>query len=107
MGCPEAWIRLASLRHDSESRWRIAMCEETVRPLTSMRLREKAFIVALNGGIEMQQRLVSMGLYIGKEVQLLTPCNRGYGPTIVAAGESRLAIGYGMASQIMVAVDPA
>jgi Fe2+ transport system protein FeoA len=82
------------------------MCESTVKPLTSMGPRQKAFIVALNGGTEMQHRLASMGLHVGKEVQILTPCTRGNGPTIVAAGETRLAIGYGMASQIMVAVDP-
>lgn len=83
------------------------MCESSVRPLTSMKPRQKALIVALNGGIELQNRLVSMGLHIGKEVELLLPCVSGRGPTIVAAGETRLAIGYGMASQIMVAADPA
>lgn len=83
------------------------MCESTVRPLTSMKPRQKGFIVALNGEIETQNRLVGMGLHIGKEVEILLPCTRDNGPAIVVAGETRLAIGYGMASQIMVAADPA
>lgn len=82
------------------------MYESNVRPLTSMKPRQKAFIVALNGGVELQNRLVSMGLHVGKEVEILFPCTRFNGPTIVAAGEARLAIGYGMASRIIVAADP-
>lgn len=82
------------------------MSESGVRPLTSMKRREKAFIVALNGGTEFQQRLVGMGLHIGKEVELLSPCAHSDDPAVVAAGETRLAIGYGMASRIIVATDP-
>lgn len=83
------------------------MCEATVRPLTSMKPRQKAVIVQLNGERDLQDRLVSMGLYIGKEVEILFPCTCADDPAIVAAGETRLAIGYGMASYIMVAADPA
>jgi Fe2+ transport system protein FeoA len=90
-----------------EEAWRTKMSEETVKPLTSMKPRQKAFIVALNGGTELQHRLVSMGLHVGKEVEILFPCSHIDDPTIVAAGETRLAIGFGMASQIMVAADPA
>lgn len=82
------------------------MCEANVRPLTSMKPREKAFIVALNGEMELQRRLVSMGLHVGKEVEILLPCTNVDDPTIVAAGETRVAIGYGMASHILVAGDP-
>ncbi len=81
------------------------MCETNVRPLTGMKPGEKAFIVALNGEMELQRRLVSMGLHIGKEVEILVSCTRVDDPTIVAAGDTRLAIGYGMASHIMVAGD--
>jgi Fe2+ transport system protein FeoA len=83
------------------------MRESEVRPLTSMKPRQRAFIVSLNGGIEIQHRLLSMGLHIGKEVEMLLPCTRADDPAIVAAGDTRLALGYGMASQIMVAADPA
>jgi ferrous iron transport protein A len=76
------------------------------QPLTCMKPRQKAFIVALTGGREVQDRLVSMGLYVGSEVELICPCTGTDGPAVVATGETRLAIGYGMASSIMVAVDP-
>jgi ferrous iron transport protein A len=82
------------------------MCETSIRPLTSMKPKQKAFIVALNGGTEFERRLVGMGLHIGSEVEILFPCAHVDDPAIVAAGETRLAIGYGMASKIIVGADP-
>ena len=82
------------------------MNESSVRPLTSVKPRQKALIVALSGGSGDQHRLISMGLHVGQEVEILIPCNREDAPAVIAAGETRVAIGHGMASQIMVAADP-
>lgn len=48
----------------------------------------------------MQERLISMGMWPGSEIEVI---RRGDpGPFIVAIGEARMAIGTGMAQKIMV-----
>jgi ferrous iron transport protein A len=57
-------------------------------------------VVSHAGGRGMQERLISMGLGPGAEIEVI---RRGApGPFIVAAGEARLAIGAGMAQKIMI-----
>ncbi len=48
----------------------------------------------------MQERLISMGLGPGAEIEVIR--KGAPGPFIVAVGEARLAIGAGMAQKIMV-----
>lgn len=48
----------------------------------------------------MQERLVSMGLGPGSEIEVIR--KGAPGPFIIAAKEARLAIGMGMAQRIMV-----
>lgn len=81
------------------------MHDSAVRPLTRMQANEKAVIVALAGGRDFQNRLVSMGLNVGCEIEVLRIAGNAGGPTLIATMETRLAIGHGMASKIMVAVD--
>lgn len=76
------------------------------RPPKSIKQRQRAFIAPLDGGIEIQHRLFCMDLHIGREANMLLLCTRADDPAIVAAGDTRLAIGYGMASRIMGAADP-
>ena len=64
----------------------------TGRPLES---------VSVLGGRGIRARLADMGLGIGSEVRLIS-VGRGGGPVLVTIGESRLAIGHGMAGKIMV-----
>jgi len=69
-------------------------------PLTMVLSGKKVKIVSLAGGRGMQERLISMGLRPGAEIEVM---RRGApGPFIVAVGEARLAIGAGMAQKIMV-----
>jgi ferrous iron transport protein A len=65
-----------------------------------------ATVVSLEGGHEFQSHLRSMGLLVGSRVQVVSSCNGRRGPTLVAVGETRLALGYGMSGKILVEVTP-
>ena len=78
---------------------------ETVVPLSTVPPGRRATVVVLSGGMEFQSRLVNMGLNVGSMIEVIHNSRYG-GPTLVATGESRLGVGYGMARRIMVAVDP-
>jgi Fe2+ transport system protein FeoA len=71
-----------------------------VIPLTSLLPGQRAIVVALPGGRGQQQRLSSMGLTVGAEVQSLI--SRGRGPIVVAVRQTRLALGRGIASHVHV-----
>ncbi len=57
-------------------------------------------IVALHGGKGLSLRLTELGLNVGSEVQVI---QRQGGGLLVARGESRIAIGGGMAAKVQVA----
>ena len=60
----------------------------------------KVRIISLAGGRSLQERLISMGLNVGSEINVI---KKGMpGPFLIATGETRLAIGAGMAHKIMV-----
>ena len=67
-------------------------------PMTSPGKRVKIFSLA--GGRGMQERLISMGLGPGSEIEVIR--KGAPGPFIIAVKETRLAIGAGMAQRIMV-----
>ncbi len=69
-------------------------------PLAMACAGERVRIVSLAGGRGMRQHLSSMGLNVGSEIEVI---RRGHpGPFLVASGDTRLAIGAGMAHKIMV-----
>lgn len=82
------------------------MLTENLLTLSDMKAGQKGMVVALNGGYEFQTRLVSMGVHLGCEIEVLHSGNGRGGPRLVAIGDSRLAIGYGMLDRVLVAVDP-
>ncbi len=57
-------------------------------------------IIALNGGKGLTTRLTELGLNVGSEVRVV---QRQGGGLLVARGESRIALGGGMAAKILVA----
>lgn len=81
------------------------MNDNTVMSLNQLKPGQKAQVVALAGGRSVQNRLVGMGLNVGCLVEILRSPNGRGGPALVATGGTRLAIGHGMASRIIVAVD--
>lgn len=79
------------------------MSQRTVQPLTELPPGTTATVVSLAGGRAFQNRLVSMGLRVGGDVTVLSGRSGFGGPVLVAAGDTRLAIGRGMARRILVA----
>lgn len=75
-----------------------------VKPLFMLEIGRPARVVALEGGREFRSRLVAMGLNVGSEVRVVNNGNQG-GPTLVASGNARLALGRGMTQKILVVED--
>lgn len=71
-----------------------------IMPLPMAATGKKIRIFSLEGGQGMQERLTSMGLGPGSEIEVL---KRGApGPFVLAVQETRLAIGEGMARKIII-----
>jgi len=68
-------------------------------PLAMVSPGEEVILVAVNAGWGLVRRLADMGLYPGVNLRII----RGHpGPVIVQVGNSRLALGHGMAHKIVV-----
>lgn len=74
--------------------------------LLAMEPGRKGTVLALTGGREFQAKLVSMGFNVGSVVTVLKSGVGGSG-LLVATGDTRLAIGNGIAERIVVALNPA
>ncbi len=77
-----------------------AMCS-----LSDLDIGQEATVVSVQGGREVQSRLISMGLTVGCTIKVLRGCGGRTGPAVVASGDVRLMIGHGMTSKIMVSVE--
>ncbi len=73
---------------------------ETLVSLASAREGEWVKIKEFAGGSDMQNRLATIGLRSGDEVEVMT--NSGHGPLVLVVNCSRLALGRGIAQKIMV-----
>jgi Fe2+ transport system protein FeoA len=60
-------------------------------------------VTGFQGGREFQNRVISMGLNVGSDFEIIHTAGRRAGPVLVARGPTRLAIGHGMADKIEVA----
>jgi Fe2+ transport system protein FeoA len=69
--------------------------------LTQMKASHKAKIVEISGGQNLQDRLMNMGVYKGKEVTKLSHIGLR-GPVVIKVGRSILALGHEVATKIMV-----
>jgi len=95
--------------HDLQHRMEIyGLCSNCLRkreptmPLAMATPGERVRIVGFMGGRGVERRLTSMGLNQGAEVEVIK--SSGPGPLIVASGETRIALGFGMAQQILVSL---
>lgn len=68
--------------------------------LSSLREGESGTVHSILGGIGMINRLAAIGLAPGAEVKVL---RNSWGPMIVLAANTRVAIGRGQASKILIA----
>ncbi|OQY54511.1 MAG: Fur family transcriptional regulator [Desulfobacteraceae bacterium 4572_88] len=76
--------------------------EERARiiPLVMAKQGERATIMEFSGGATSHMRLLSMGLRIGDEIEVITNIRKGQ--VVIAADYNRLALGHGLALKIMV-----
>lgn len=73
----------------------------TIQTLDQCAPGQRVSLHSIVGGKRLRERLLSMGLPIGGELQVLR--NRS-GAVVVGRGANRLAIGRGMAEKIMVSL---
>lgn len=69
-------------------------------PLALAQPGESVKLVALHGGQQMRKRLADLGLTLDMPLRVVQ--GNGGGPLIVAVKDTRLALGRGMAHNIMV-----
>jgi Fur family ferric uptake transcriptional regulator len=93
--------------HDLQHKMEIyGLCSNCLRkreptiPLAMAAPGEVVRIAGFLGGRGMERRLTSMGLHQGAQVEIIN--SSGPGPIIVASRQTRIALGHGMASQILV-----
>lgn len=70
-------------------------------PLTRLPENRKAKVSEITGGANLRGKLMSMGVYEGRELFKLS-CIGLRGPVVVRVGRSVVAMGYGMAAKITV-----
>ena len=72
--------------------------------LVQMKAGQKGKVIEISGGIGLQNRLMSMGIYSGREITKLSQFVLR-GPVAVKVGRSVFALGHGMASKIIVEIE--
>lgn len=73
-----------------------------IMPLPSAKPGEEVYIRDITGGTEVRSRLTSMGFRTGDRLEIIN--NDGMGRLIIGRGDSRLAIGRGMAEKVIVSL---
>jgi Fur family ferric uptake transcriptional regulator len=74
---------------------------ESILSLDEARSGERLKVMAFSGGSQSKLRLLSMGLRIGDEIEVIT--NIHHGQVVIAADFKRLVLGKGLAQKIRVA----
>jgi ferrous iron transport protein A len=77
-----------------------------MRKISLIRIREnqKAKVLEISGGRILQHRMMSMGIYPGREITKLSHFALR-GPVAVRVGRSVLALGHGVAAKIIVEIE--
>ena len=70
-------------------------------PLTHVKENQRAKVVEILGGKNLQDKLMHMGVYEGREVTKLSHIGLR-GPVVIKAGRSILALGHSVATKILV-----
>jgi ferrous iron transport protein A len=71
--------------------------------LVDLKEKQRAKVVEILGGVGLKQRLLSLGIYPGRELTKIS----GFalrGPVTIKVGRTTLALGYGMAQKILVEI---
>jgi len=71
--------------------------------LTNAPINKRLRIISINAGLTAKQRLISMGIHVGDEIEKIN--ENGRGPVLVrnlTLNSSKIAIGYGLSMKILV-----
>jgi ferrous iron transport protein A len=71
-----------------------------ILPITMVADKKDVIVVSIEGGWGFRKKLTDMGLKEGMKVKILQ--SHRPGPCVVLSGNTRLALGYGMAHKILV-----
>jgi Fe2+ transport system protein FeoA len=72
--------------------------------LAQVKANHKGKIIEILGGTNLQDRLMNMGVYKGKEVIKLSHIGL-QGPVVIKSGRSILALGHGVAAKIIIGAE--
>ena len=72
--------------------------------LTKMQTGESGTVVSLEGGTDFIQRLQNLGIRPGKKITKVS-AHFWRGPITVRVGRTNAALGFGMASRVMIEVE--
>jgi len=72
--------------------------------LVQMKERQKGRVSEISGGSSFSGRMMSMGIYVGREITKLNHFALR-GPVTIKVGRSVLALGHGIAAKITVEVE--
>jgi ferrous iron transport protein A len=72
--------------------------------LAQVKTDQKSKVIEILGGQNLQNKLMNMGVYKGKEVTKVSHIGLR-GPVVIKTGRSILALGHGVAWKIMVEVE--
>jgi ferrous iron transport protein A len=75
------------------------------KQLSILREGQKGIVVALAGGRDFQDRIISMGIVPGCEIEMMKNGLHSPGPVLIGVGDSRIMLGRGMTQKIMVELD--
>jgi len=69
-------------------------------PLIHLKSNRKGRVAEILGGTNLRERLMSMGVFKGKEITKLSHIGLR-GPVVIKAGRSILALGHGVAAKVI------
>ncbi|MDD5282333.1 MAG: FeoA family protein [Candidatus Omnitrophica bacterium] len=69
--------------------------------LTQMKERQKGTILDISGGLGLQNKFMSMGIYKGREITKISHIGLK-GPVAIKVGRSVLVLGHGVANKIVI-----
>ena len=69
--------------------------------LAQLKEKHKGRVIEISGGTNLQDRLMNMGVYKGKEVIKISHIGLR-GPVVIKVGRSILALGHGVAAKVIV-----
>ncbi|HOV09377.1 MAG: FeoA domain protein [Spirochaetes bacterium ADurb.Bin218] len=78
------------------------MAKTNALRLTDMKAGTCARINFIDAGKKAREKLISMGLVPGKEIEVIS--SSGHGPVVVKVDDTRIALGHGLADKVIIKI---